>query len=875
MGEVYRARDQRLGRDVAVKILPEQFSSNPDLKARFEREAKAISSLQHAHICALFDVGSQDGTDFLVMEYLEGETLDARLKRGPLKMDELLKIAVEIAGALERAHRQGIVHRDLKPGNVMLTKAGAKLLDFGLVKPVAFAAAAGTGTLPSFTAATATSPSPISPLTQAGTVVGTFHYMSPEQIEGKEADSRSDIFSFGAMLYEMATGQRAFAGRSALSVASAILEKDPEPVTALQPHFPMELEHAIRGCLIKDPEERFQTIHDVRLTLQSMRERGAGQAPRAAKAGSAGRWLWVAAVAAGMVAGAAAMALLRPAPAAAPGGGAIRFSIALGERQELAVEYTQTLALSPDGRTLAYVAADSGVGHLYVRPLDQLESRLIPESEGASAPFFSPDGQWVGFFSHGKLKKARLAGGNPVLIAQLTSFLGGDWTEDDTIIVGTSGTGLASVPASGGAPQKIRVSDPAAPNSGSRPVMIPGSGWLLFSAFRESEMDLWGVELATGKARPVLRNAQGAQYSQGRLLYYSAGAIWEAPFEASSATVRGSPNRLISGVDEHNLREQFAASATGVIVYAPGTGTIGGRNLVWMDRQGKEQAIDVPPADYVDPSISPDGRRFVAAVRRVQEQDLVVYDIERRTMMRLSGDGVRHAAPIWDADSRHLLYDAVGEQRKLGIYRLVADGSSPPGLLRELDGIGHVTSVTRDRRAALQLNHPETSTDLWILDLAGERLDRFRQGPAIERQGSFSPDGKWLAYVSNDSGKNEIYVEPVPGPGGRWRISANGGEQPRWSRDGREIFYRNGTKMMAAAVRAMPEFTAGQPVELFDSRFDRGGAVQNYDVMPDGRRFLMVRAETPAPREIRVVIGWHRDQDRQQNEIRNPSRRTR
>ena len=857
MGEVYRARDTRLDRSVAIKILPSHLSCNAELKSRFEREARTLSSLTHPYICHLYDVGSQAGVEFLVMELLDGETLASRLQKGPLPLHELLKIGVEIADALAKAHRLGITHRDLKPSNIMLTKSGAKLMDFGLAKP---AAAGGVFGNSSAGAATATLQSPATPISSVGMVVGTIHYMAPEQIEGKEADARSDIFALGAVLYEMATGHRAFEGQSHLSIASAILQKNVPPISTAQLAPPPALDYVIRTCLAKDPDERFQTAHDVKLQLNWLLQSGSTASQPAPTETRSWRRL-------GVVIGLAvalliALALLffrttgnRPAASSL---GITRFSIVLPPRQELAADSTESVVLSPDGKHLAYVAAENGVSHLFVRRLDQFTSVDIPDSEGATFPFFSPNGDWVAFFSQGKLKKAPSDGGNPALICELPTFFGGTWTPQDVIVVAVPSYGLATVPATGGALQKVpMVSKERVYPEG--PAWLPGGEWISFTDYFATTRRAMAVNLASGEVRTLLNNAQGASYAADQLIYYWAGAMWAAPFDPHKLAILGSAVQVASGVTEDNFVGQASASANGVLAYAPGPVGNFLRNLYLVNRAGVEQKVDVPAAGYIDPAISPDGSRIALAIQSMGPQHLAVYDRDRGVLMRIVATGGLNNAPVWTADCKDLLYDTVGSSGKRGIYRIAADGSSAPQLVRETALNSHITSVAGGY-AAVMVNDPVTSADLWLLSI-GDQYDLrpFKQTPAAERQGTLSPDGHWMAYASNESGRPEIYVEPVPGPGGRWQISTDGGEQPRWVRNGREIVYRNGTKMMSAAVQIQPKFGAAKPVELFDRKFDRGGSVGGFDVTPDGQTFVMTRSEQANPTEIRVVVGWSAD----------------
>jgi len=862
MGEVYRARDTRLDRGVAIKILPSHLSSNSEVKSRFEREARTLSSVTHPHICHLYDVGSQAGVEFLVMELLDGETLASRLQKGPVPLPDLLKIGVQIADALAKAHRLGITHRDLKPSNIMLTRSGAKLMDFGLAKPSTVG-----GVVPSSSsdAMTASLQSPATPVSTIGMVVGTIQYMSPEQIEGKEADARSDVFALGAVLYEMATGRRAFEGKSQLSVVSAILHQEPLPITAAQPasssSASSSLDYVIRTCLAKDPDERFQTAHDVKLQLSWLLQSG-GVTSQPASTELSARWPL------GVIVGLAAAFLIVLAlllfkvgskPPELATLGTTRFSIALPPGQDLAVDTTQAVVLSPQGTHLAYVAAESGVSHLYVRRLDQFSSVEIPDSEGATFPFFSPKGDWVAFFSQGKLKKAPADGGNPALICELPTFFGGTWTPQDILVVAVPSYGLATVPATGGALQKLKMNskEPFYPEG---PTWLADGEWIAFTDYYGTTRQVMAVNLASGEVRMLLNNAQNPTFGTNQVVYYWAGAMWTVPFDAHKVAVQGSAVQVAAGVTEDNFVGQASASGNGVLAYAPGP--IGNflRNLYFVNRSGVEQKVDIPAAGYIDPAISPDGKRVALALQYMSAQQLAVYERDRGVLMRIVANGALNNAPVWTPDGKDLLFDSVGTSEKRGIYRVAGDGSSAPQLVHETTINSHITSVSGGF-AAVMVNDPATSADLWLLSLGSQYdLRPFKQTPAAERQGSFSPDGRWMVYTSNESGRPEIYVEPVPGPGGRWQISTTGGEQPRWVRTGREIVYRIGTKMMSAAVQTQPKFSAAKPVELFDRKFDRGGSVGGYDVTPDGQTFVMTRSEQTNPTEIRVVVGWPAEQ---------------
>jgi serine/threonine protein kinase len=849
MGEVYRARDTRLERTVAIKILPASISADPVAKQRFEREAKTISGLNHPNICTLHDVGNQDGVDYLVMECVEGETLANRLGKGPLPLEQTLKYGAQIAEGLDKAHRNGIVHRDLKPGNIMLTCNGAKLLDFGLAKPSA-------GLLSEMTL---TAQIPASPVTREGTIIGTFQYMSPEQLEGKELDARSDIFSLGAVLYEMLSGRKAFEGKSQLSVASAILEREPTPINKFLPMTPPVLEHVVKKCLAKSLEERWQSAGDLASELRWIAGASAqGGADDSSSPTVKSSWQRIAGIVA--LASLAATVLVLTFFLMRKGGshgngelGVVKLNIALPPKQELAADMTQAVMLSPDGERVAYVAADSGVSHLYVRRLDQFESVAIPDSEGAIFPFFSPNGDWVVFFSQGKLKKAPVNGGQPVVISEMTSFFGGTWTPQDILVVSVPNFGLATVPASGGSLQKISVAskDQIYPQGLT---WLAGGDWVVFTDYLSQRQNVIAVKLSTGEQRPLLDNALSPSYAAGRLIYYQGGALWAVPFDSDKVQILGSPTEIETGVNEENYIAQATASRTGVLAYAPGPAGNFLRNLFLVNRTGQEQKLDVPPNDYVDPAFSPDGKRIAVVIRSVQK--LEVLERDRGGVTSIVTNLTSYFAPVWTLDGRNLLLDGFNTSRERGIYRVAADGGSEPELMRQTPHVSHITSIGGEY-GAVMVSDPVTNTDLWLLGLRSPHEMRpFKNSTAVERQGALSPDGGWMAYASNESGRSEIYVGPVPGPGGRRQISSLGGEQPRWVRNGKEIVYRNGTKMMSVPVQVRPDLQTGKPIELFDRKFDRGAAVNAYDVTSDGQTFVMTRSERDNPTEIRIVIGW-------------------
>ena len=742
MGEVYRARDTRLDRIVAVKILPSHLSSDVSLRQRFEQEAKAISSLNHPHICALYDVGHQDGTEFLVMEYLEGETLAKLLEKGPLPLPQVLKVGMEIADALDKAHRQGLVHRDLKPSNIVVTKSGAKLLDFGLAK----AAPLATGA--TLTAAVTRT----TPVTQQGTIVGTFQYMSPEQVEGRDLDTRSDIFSFGAVLYEMVTGQRAFHGKSQLSVASAILEKDPEPISKLQPLTPPSLNHAIHRCLAKDPDDRWQTARDLLLELKWIAEGGSQvmQSPMTSERSVLG-WRAFTLSAATLLLGAAITSLaiwnLKPSPPRPVS----RLAITLPPGQKLAGLEQPAVALSPDGSQLAYVAVQGGTQQIYLRAMDSLEARAIPGTEGGVNPFFSPGGQWLGFFSGQKLKKIPLSGGSAQTLNDSVQLHGASWSSKEIIVFKRQGVPiLQQVPAAGGTVQPL-------PHIEKRdttqrwPDFLPG-GEAVLSVTSASGFD-WGStqilvqSMATGERRDLIRGGTQPRYAASQhLVYAQGGTLMAVPFDPQRLTATGASAPVVEGVLQSGSSgaAQYSISANGSLVYIPGDFQSAQRRLVWVARNGTEQALPAPVKSYLFPRLSPDGRTIAVGITE-RETHLWLYDLARESLTRLTFEGTVNHNPTWSPDGKRIAFNS-DKDVTTNIYSRLADGSGGLERLTNSPNANIPMSWSPDGQllAFLETN-PTTGADIWILRLSDRKPQPFLQTPFNESVPRFSPDGRWLA----------------------------------------------------------------------------------------------------------------------------------
>jgi eukaryotic-like serine/threonine-protein kinase len=881
MGEVYRARDTRLERDVAIKVLPQRLSSNPDFRARFEREAKAISSLQHAHICTLYDVGRDEasGIDFLVMEYLEGETLAERLKRGPLKLDELLKTGIEMSDALDKAHRRGLVHRDLKPGNVMLTAGGAKLLDFGLAKGVAtgVAAASGSGLPPTFTAAP-TLTSPASPLTTAGSMVGTFQYMSPEQVEGREADARSDIFALGAVLYEMATGKRAFPGKSALSVASAILEKEPEPIRDVQPLTPPALEHVVVTCLAKDAEERWQSAADIARQLRWVKEGGAQLAAPAA-AGGRGRELAAWSLAGVLLLALAAGLLLRR--DAAPALPLVQADILAPAKHSLSAA---NFALSPDGSKLVFTAQRGrGEGSLWLRHMDSGATQELRGTEGATFPFWSPDSRHIGFFAGLHLKKLDSVGGTVVTLADgLGSARGGVWSPAGAIIFApTPGSPLVQMPETGGATTAVTALQEGEV-SHRWPTLLPDGQTLIYYAPREGRTappagrvaergaDPSGLyALRLGADQPVRLGAadSGAVYDPaGYLLYMQQENLVAQPFDAGSLRFTGASVLVAQDVfyDPRVWTGAFSLSRTGKLVLRRHAGVRQSR-LEWYDMAtGKRLQAVGEALDQWSPNLSPDGTRVALHHGRGEAQaDVWLVDVARQVRTRFAHESGNDSMPIWTRDGRHVTYSSIV-------------GGTSAIRQKPASGIGEPeTLVTSDIPAPLfPGDWSPDGSKLVYMNFAGGRgprlwlYDRAEKEPRpllgtqfVEASPRISPDGRYMVYVSEDAGQPEIYVVTFPAVEGRWRISTESGYQPRWSADGKFIFYVDTEgHLMRAAVRAGEQFAveSPEPVMPLGVRLI-ARTLPQYDISPDGRRVLVnagLEEDNQEGETLTLIMNW-------------------
>ncbi len=879
MGEVYRARDTRLGRDVAIKVLPATLAADPQFRERFEREAKSISQLAHPNICTLYDIGREraepaaadaaDAVEFLVMEHLEGETLAARLGRGALPLAEALRIAIEIASALDTAHRRGIVHRDLKPGNVMLTKSGSKLLDFGLAKMgVAGGVAAGAPT------ALAASPVPSmrSPaLTAQGTILGTFQYMAPEQVEGAEADARADIFAFGAVLFEMVTGQRAFSAKSQASLLAAILEREPPPVSEIAPVAPRALDYLVRTCLAKDPDARFQTAHDLLLQLTFIASEAGAATP--ASAGSApvpvrpvlradrGRLAWgVAALASTALVGVSLWTVLAPRPRPAQ---LLRMTVSAAAEGEIAYLWNDngSVALSPDGTTMVFLAGSSpGNGRLYQRRLDQFAVTPLSGTEIPYGPFFSPDGEWVAFAAFGSLKKVSLRGGAAFTICPLAASLrGGYWAENDVIYFSVSGSPVQRVSAAGGTPEPVtRLRQDERSHRWAQ--LLPGGRAILYTTWLDTGFDsavIYAESLATGDRHVVARGGSRGRYvPSGHVVYARPEGLLAVPFDLSSLTVTGQARPVGErvAVSTATGHAQFALSANGILAYEPVDSSAGDTSLVWVDRKGGETPARPEVARYESVRLSPDGKLIALSISDANGAEQIwVYDLARGTLARRTFEG-NSGLPVWTPDGMRLTYMGARADGTSNIYWRPADGSgAEERLTTDKARTQWPNSWSGDGKV---LTVEEVGGGLAYLTMDGGKATRH---PMLESAWNkdtprISRDGTWLAYASAESGQLEITVQAFPTFAGKYLISTGGGTAPVWSRDGRQLFYwAPPGRIMAVSVTTGASFSWSKPMQLFE-----GPYASEYDVTADGSRFLMIKesVQRRATAYFNVVVNW-------------------
>ena len=865
MGEVYRAKDTRLDRTVAIKVLPSHLASDAESKQRMEREAKAISTLQHAHICTLHDIGSQDGTDYLVMEYLEGQTLAERLEKGPVPLDQVLKIGTEIADALQKAHQQGIVHRDLKPANIMLTKAGAKLMDFGLAKPklsvVSQAIASFTPSTPTMNVPSLTKAA--TPLTQKGSIVGTFQYIAPEVLQGTEADARSDLFSFGCVLYEMLTGRPAFDGKSQLSVFTAILEKDPEPISSNQPLTPPMLDLVVRGCLVKDPAERTQSAHDIAMELRwiaSIRTT-LGDA-ESSRTPARIRVAWFLAAAAAIVVGLLAGFLLRR---SAPSGPSIRAVInpPPATHFRLTSDLAGPPVLSPDGVYVAFTAIGAeGKTSLFVRSMNGADARSLPDTSDAIFPFWSPDSRSLGFFANGNLRTIELTGSTAQTLCDAQLGRGGAWAPNGTIVFSPSPiSGLLQISASGGAAKPLLKLNTSLHSSHRWPFLLPDGKHFLYFAMHHDPSKLsnnavYYASLDGRENRLLLHSQTNAIYAAGFLLFSRGDQLTAQRFDPAKGELRGEPQTVSTGVltDVSTWHTSASASDNGLLVF--GSGTSGGVQLVWVDRSGKELGVAADNLQNLQYArLSPEGNRVSLTIDSGMN-DLWSLDLARGVRTRLTFGPTGNTFAVWSPDGKWIAYSSLRATAG-GIYRRRSDGTGAEELLVPDGGIVFApTDWSRDGKTLFYSPNIFTQKEdgIWAVSVEGER----KPHKVLDHgaNATLSPNGRWLAYNSNESGRVEIYVQAYGGGQGKWQVSSSGGQVPQWSADGKELFYFDANQ----SLLAVPVKEAGGALEF--------GAPQTivkqwtiltlpfYSVSHDGKRVLMERVTQQVNLPVTVITNF-------------------
>jgi Tol biopolymer transport system component len=877
MGEVYRAHDARLEREVAIKVLPADFAADKDRLQRFEQEAKATSALNHPNILTVYDIGEHDGSPFIVSELLDGEELRQRLDEGPIPLRKVTEYAQQIVSGLSAAHEKGIVHRDLKPENLFITKDDrVKILDFGLAKlraPEPQSGSSGDETR--------------RVLTNPGIVMGTVGYMSPEQVRGQTTDYRSDIFSFGAILHEMITGRRAFRHETMAEMMSAILKEDPQELSETNPNISPSLERIVRRCLEKKPERRFQSTSDLGFALEALSTTSSSSTMRAeagptletvtSRKHSAWRdrfWMFAFAAAAAVLVVVATYELARwlRSGAAATNGDVAHVSVVLPDGDELAPTNQWPIALSEDATHLAYAGLRGGKTLLFVRRLSEAAPRLLDGTEGCQSPFFSPDGQWIAFFAESKLRKIAVGGAAMQTLAEAPFSRGGSWGGDGYIYFApTNIGGIWRVPEGGGTPTEVTRKDPASGEISHRwPHVIAGSKTLLFAVWTgpgNDEHDVAVQEIGGTEHHLLVKGGDAPRYAPklGTLLYVRLGELFAVPWRPPQTDLgRAVPVSMSERTSQSAVEGSgnYAVSGAGTLAHVVGGRTLNSARLVWIDRTGKLDPLPLPERDYDSVVISPDGTRAIVQIRG-GKTELWMYDFARGTLTPIGNSAGSSQSPLWTSDGARIIYRGT-RQGFRNLYWRMADGSGvEERLATKADSTQSPTSVSPDGRWLLfneNSGQESGGVGIWLMQLEGDRTaHHLFPAPAGESDGQFSPDGKWIAYQASVSSRQEIYVSPFPGPGPRRQVSIDGGAEPLWSRDGRELFFQNGSQLMGVTVTPGADRSASPPHLVHEGRFLRSiNGNTNWSITRDGTRFLRVQLVDPerAITHVDLVLNW-------------------
>ena len=861
MGEVYRARDTRLGRDVALKVLPSAFASDPERLARFEQEARAAAALNHPNIIAVHDLGQHAGAPFIVTELLDGLSLREALSGGAAPARKAIEYGVSIAQGLAAAHEKGIVHRDLKPDNVFITTDGrVKILDFGVAKLTQpDAALSGLTVMP-------TTPGAV-PQTVSGMVVGTIGYMSPEQVRGGVADPRSDIFSLGVLLHEMLSGRRAFSGETAADIMSGILREDPSELPVAERHIPPALARIVTRCLEKSPAARFQSARDLAFALEALTsptgstpETPAVQRPLArARVIPFAIAVPAAAVIATLAAGTAWMLKAIP-ETDAP---ITRLSIVLADGDRVFAPDTPGLAISSDGRRIAYAAVHEGVPRLMLRPRDNTTAQPLPGTEGATSPFFSPDGESIGFFARGRVRTIAIESSETKDLAEAPAGRGAWWAEDGFIYYSpNNGAGIWKIQSVGGAPTAVTTLDRSKGEISHRwPQVLPGGQAMLMAVWTGPARDNRFVQVLrfdTGQRETLATGDSGRYVRSGHVLFARLDALMALPFDVDRLTATGQAIKTRDTSRVGSEGASFVVSDRGDLLHLPGDAHRMDARLTWVDRSGRTTPLQMAAQDIANAMLSPDGRHGAFNVHGATDE-IALIEFERGTMTMLTSNTTGSQAPVWSPDGRQIAYRGTRKGFR-NVWVKAVDGTRDERQLTHGEHVHTPLSWSPDGKTLLYYElHPVTGSDLWAVSVADGKAQPLVTSALGQWAAQWSPDGRWIAYSSDESGREEVYVLPFPLTGQRWRVSTDGGGEPLWSRDGRELFYRGGGRVWTATVGAGSIFSAGSPRPLFADTFvESPNTVTSYSVTQDGSRFLFAQFVQPDPpiTQIQLVVNW-------------------